>query len=181
MDVRHYSENATLRDGRQLLVRAIHSDDKIAVEEGFQSLDDRSIYLRFFAPKRALTEEEVSAVTDVDFVNQVALIALLLDDQSSRLAGACRYIVYDPSQQPDRAEYASTVLPPYQGLGIGTILFQHLVHIAKASGINYLEADVLQSNRAMIGLLINRGLPVEKSYDGNIIHLSLKIGEQSQK
>gem|GEM_PF-3127594 len=80
-------------------------------------------------------EEEVSAVNEVDFVHQVALIALLLENHSSRLVGACRYVIYDPSQQPGRAEYALTVLTAYQGLGIGTVLFQHLVHLVKAGGI----------------------------------------------
>ena len=179
MDVRHYSESAVLRDGRQLLIRASRPEDMTVLEQGFRSLDKQSVYLRFFSPKQRLTEDELNAATEVDFVNEVALIALLLEEESSQLAGACRYAVYDPNQRPARAEYASTIVPAYQGLGIGSLLFQHLVYIAKAGGIEYLEADVLQNNQAMIRLLSNSGFPIEKSLDGNILHLSLKIAERS--
>ena len=91
---------------------------------------------------------------NVDFVNQVALIALIDEDGRSVIAGGGRYIVVQPGQ----AEVAFVVVDEYQGRGIGRALMRHLTSIARAAGLRTLIADVLLENAPMLQLFKTSGL-----------------------
>lgn len=50
IDARQYSACETLRDGREVLVRALRPDDGERIAEAFAKLGPESIYTRFFRP-----------------------------------------------------------------------------------------------------------------------------------
>ena len=62
----------------------------------------QSIFQRFFAFKRGFTEKEIDFYVNVDFVNHVALVALMEEEGRPVIVGGARYIVLDPG----RAEIA---------------------------------------------------------------------------
>ena len=67
---------------------------------------------------------------DVDFVDHVALVAVVEEDGRPMIAGGGRYVVVQPGQ----AELAFAVVDEYQGQRIGAALLRHLVAIARAAG-----------------------------------------------
>jgi acetyltransferase len=75
--VRDYDTNDTMIDGGSIRVRAIHREDRARLLEHFQSLSPESVYFRFFGLKKTLSEEELSRLSDIDYHDQVALIATL--------------------------------------------------------------------------------------------------------
>ena len=74
IDVRNYSAEETLKNGTAVRIRCVRADDKKRISEAFRNLETESIYKRFFQYKKALTDEELKAATEVDFENEVALM-----------------------------------------------------------------------------------------------------------
>jgi GNAT superfamily N-acetyltransferase len=175
IDARNYSAQETLKNGLQVTVRAIRPDDKDALVAAFKELDQRTIYLRFFAPKQEITPRELKEATDIDFVLNVALVTCLQDGEGEKIIGAGRYIVFGDAKPPDRAEVAFTVEEDFHGLGISSMMLRHLARIAKEKGITQFHAEVLQENKGMLVVFNRSGLPMKQEYADGITHVTLSL------
>jgi acetyl coenzyme A synthetase (ADP forming)-like protein len=168
-----YRADAILRDGRSIRIRSLRSDDKEKLLKHFESLSQRSVYFRFLRTKNRLTEAELAQFTELDFVDDVALVATLREEDEERIIGVGRFsVVSDPSSPHRRAEMAFAVADDHQGRGIGTLLLEHMVPIARASGISEFEADVLGENNQMLQVFATSGFKVARSLEADVFHVS---------
>jgi RimJ/RimL family protein N-acetyltransferase len=167
IDVREYEADETLKDGRTVTMRAIRPDDKATILKGIDLFSEDSLYKRFHGAKSGFTDQELKFYTEIDYRHHVALLAVLKN--SDPAIGGGRFIVYDKSLSPLRAELAFAVVDSFQGLGVATLIFKHLIGIAREIDIKILEAHVLSQNTAMIRIFEKSGLAVTKSHqDGNV-------------
>lgn len=173
-DWRRYAAEGILRDGTSVHVRAIRPDDRAELAEAFARLSPESVYLRFFRAKQRLTDDELTRFTELDFVQRAALLATLRVDGRERIVAVARYAV---GAVPTRAEVAFTVGDTYQGRGVGTLLLEHLVLIARDHGITEFEADVLGENNRMLRVFAHSGFRVTRSLDAGVFHLSFPTAE----
>src|SRR5882672_6359497 len=158
-DIRQYSSDDILRDGGSIHVRAIRPDDKQRLREHSQGLSERSIYFRFLGPKKRLTDKDLATFTELDFVARVALVATLGKGDEEKIIGVGRYAVLQTAgDEPRSAELAFSVVDEYQNHGIGTLLLEHLLPLAREQGIRQLEAEVLGDNKAMLGVIGSSGV-----------------------
>jgi RimJ/RimL family protein N-acetyltransferase len=174
-DLANYVSTEPLRDGRSVTIRAIRPGDKGSLIEALNQVAPQSLYLRLFSGKRKFSDEEMNEMTAVDFVNVVALVAVLEMDGIERIVGGGRYIRIGPSGTGQSAEVAFLIDDACQGLGIGSRIFKHLTAIARESGINHFEAEVLPSNAPMLNLFARSGLPVERSMTGGSVHVTIEL------
>jgi RimJ/RimL family protein N-acetyltransferase len=177
IDAQNYSVADTLKDGTAVTIRAIRPDDKDKIVEAFKNLEAESVYTRFFRYKSTLTEEELKAVTEVDFENTVALVVTIPagGGGNETIIGAGRYVLYDPPGPLPSAEIAFTVEEDFQGRGIASRILRHLIHIAQKKGVAQFEAEVLAENRAMLAVFARSGLPMKQSFEEGAIHVTLSL------
>jgi RimJ/RimL family protein N-acetyltransferase len=173
IDVREYEAHETLKDGRSVIVRAIRPDDKTAILQGIGLFSDASLYKRFHGAKSSLTDQELKFYTEIDYLHHVALLAVLKNNDQA--IGGGRFIACDEALPSRSAEMSFVVADEYQGLGLGTIILKHLIHIARDTGISILEAEVLGENTAMIRVFEKSGLPVTKNYEGRNVHVTVTL------
>jgi RimJ/RimL family protein N-acetyltransferase len=169
--VSQYSEVGTMRDGRRFEIRALRPEDRDNLIAAVRRIGTDSLYRRFFAVKREFSEKETAFFVNVDFVNHVALIAVVEEDGKPTIVGGGRFIVVSPGQ----AEVAFAVVDKYQGQGLGTALTRHLVAIARRAGLRELIADVLPDNRQMLNVFQKSGLPVSTRRDAGSLHVTLRL------
>ena len=175
MKSRYHAEDR-LRDGRCVWLRAMQPSDRDLLREGLHHLSAESAYRRFFSPKRELSDGELDYLTQIDFVNHVALVALVDDGSGPLLVGTARYIVEHPEARPKSAEVAFVVGDAHQRLGIGAVLLRHLAAIARANGLRALHALVLAENRPMMSVFRNSGLPMMTTRaEPGVYEVSLKL------
>jgi RimJ/RimL family protein N-acetyltransferase len=171
----NHSVTERMRDQRQITIRAIRPDDKELIMKGLPRLGAGSMYRRFFTAKSGFTNDEWKTLTEVDFVNVVALVAVLQAHGEDWVIAGGRYMRSGVFGNRQRAEVAFMIGDPIQGQGIGTILFNHLVAIARASGIAEFEAEVLPSNTAMLKVFEKGGHPVKTSAARESVHVIIDL------
>jgi GNAT superfamily N-acetyltransferase len=174
-DIANYSVTERLRDGRPVTIRAIRSDDKGRMADALRDVSPESLYRRTFSVKRDLDDHELKQLTEVDFENVVALLAIMKEEGQDRIVGGGRYIRTGASGTVLRAEVAFLIDDAHQGLGIGSRIFKHLVAIARASGITQFEAEVLPSSEGMLRLFTRSGLPVARTTSRDSIHVTIEL------
>lgn len=178
VDSLQYSIEAILQDGQSVHIRALRPDDRDRLLTHFQRLSPRSVYYRFFRAKKRLSEDELRQFTELDFVHNAALVATLRKGGEEEIIGVGRYSELDATAgAPRRAEVAFAVLDEYQGRGIGTLLLEHLVPIARSQGIEEFEADVLGENNQMLRVFDKSGLKVKRSIENGVFHVSFPTAQ----
>ena len=166
-----YSAVETLRDGSRVDIRALRQDDRAELLASVGRTSRESLYRRFFTVKRGFTEREVAYFLNIDFVDHVALVALVEEAGRPVIVGGARYIV----MQPGKAEVAFAVIDEYQGQGIGAALMRHLAGIARGAGLRELVADILPGNDAMLRVFAKSGFPLKTERASDVVHVSLRL------
>ena len=166
-----YRVNEELRDGGRLVVRALKPEDRDGLVAAAGRSSGETLAQRFFSPKRGFTEKEIEYYTNVDFVNHVALAAVVDEAGKPLIVGGGRYIV----AQPGCAEVAFTVEDAHQGRGIASVLLRHLVKIARAAGLKELFAEVLPDNAPMLKVFERSGLPMARKRGRDAVHVTLRL------
>jgi RimJ/RimL family protein N-acetyltransferase len=165
----NYSAFEALRDGRRLEIRALRPDDRADLIAAVDRSRGQSLYRRCFAVKRSFTESEIDYFLNVDFVNHVALVAIVDVAGQAVIAGGARYVVV----QPGKAEIAFTVADQYQGQGVGTALMHHLATIARGAGLKELIAEVLPDNVPMLKVFEKSGSLLSMKREPQVVHVAL--------
>jgi GNAT superfamily N-acetyltransferase len=170
IDAASYLATETLRDGRTITIRAQRPDDLDGWRAALARTSAETHYLRFFGPKRDISEKEAHYFLDIDFVKHVALVAIADEGGRPILIGGGRYIVIEPG----KAEAAFALIDDYQGMGIGSALMRHLVAIGREAGLRELVAEVLSNNLAMLTVFERSGLPMNTRREGPVAHVTLR-------
>jgi RimJ/RimL family protein N-acetyltransferase len=139
----------SLRDGSSAVIRALEPGDKQLVESIYRDMSDRSRRLRFLAPTRDLTEEDLSYLTQIDHNRHEAVVAL--DEETGRPLGIARY-VRTPGDR-ESAEVAVVVIDDWHGRGLGTALLESLTASARERGIKRYNAVVSDDNDVVLRAL----------------------------
>jgi RimJ/RimL family protein N-acetyltransferase len=160
----------TLKDGRKVEIRAQRPEDREGLRAAVRRASPETLYHRFFAVKREFSEREAHFFLDVDFVNQVALVAEATEDGRPAIVGGCRYVRVGPG----RAEVAFSVIDAYQGKGLGAALMRHIAAIAGEAGIEELVAEVLSDNAPMLKVFERSGLALATKREGAVTNVSMR-------
>src|SRR4051794_3663929 len=129
----------------ELRLRRITPEDKDALVAGLGRLSDRSVYQRFLSPKPRLSSSELAYLTEVDFVDHYALVAVLATSPDV-VVGVGRWV--RDRAHPTDAEIAIAIADDLQGRGAGTTLGRALADAARKRGIERFTASMLPSNVA---------------------------------
>jgi GNAT superfamily N-acetyltransferase len=170
-EVARYSAVEELRNGRRMEIRALRPDDRADLLAAVGRTGAEARFRRFFAVKRDFTEEEIAFFSDVDFINHVALVALVEEEGRPVIVGGGRYIV----AQPGQAEVAFAVIDQYQSQGIGTRLMHHLAGIARSCGIRELIAEILVDNAPMLKVFEKSGFDLSTRRESGVVHVALRL------
>lgn len=162
-----WEADVVCRDGSVAHVRPIVPDDGDGLRRFHAGQSAESIYLRFFAPLKTLSDKDVARFTQVDYDSRVALVATVRGE----IIGVARYDRLDSTT----AEVAFNISDAFQGIGVGSVLLEHLAAVAQERGVAKFVADVLPQNRKMIQVFNDAGYEVSHNFDNGVIAVAFKI------
>ena len=174
-DVQNYVASETLKDGTPVTIRAIRPTDGSSILDVFEAVDRESIYTRFFAYKKELTDAELRQITEVDFDHVVALVVATPAEDGEKLIGGGRYFAEVAPNSSQSAEVAFMTDDHYRGRGVASLILGHLVRIGREQGLMRFEADVLAQNQAMLSVFRRSGLLMKQRSEGNVVHVTLSL------
>ena len=162
-----------LRDGSEVVVRAIGPQDKAALADALARMSADSRYRRFLTNVDEFRPADLRYLTEVDHHDHEALIAF--DPETGNAAGVGRF-VRAPGR--DSAEAAVTVVDQWQGRGLGTALCQLIADRARGEGVRKFTALLLATNRPMLGVLASLGPARVRSGEAGTVEVEVDLPER---
>lgn len=160
------------REGKPLFIRPIRPTDEPAMREMFYSFSKETVFYRFFSYLSAMPHEKVAKFVNVDYEDEMALVAVRKKAGDEQLIGSSRYYV---DKATGLAEYAISVDDEHQNQGIGTRLFAHLIRVAKAKGVKGFVGYVLDTNTRAYRLMTHAGYPIETKWEDGVYTLTMRF------
>lgn len=158
------SSVVVLDDGTRVLIRPIRSDDKRLLQEGIRRLSPESRYLRFLHYLERLTAAELRYLTEIDYRDHFAWVAISLDQPDQIGLGVARYI--RDKTLSTQAEAAVAVIDDYQGRGLGRLLLTRLAESARENGVDAFIAYLAPESPVVSHLLQNVAAATTSNEDG---------------
>ena len=155
-----------LRDGTPLRLRAPAPADYGDIKAFYDRLSEDSLYTRFHGSVR--TEGPARTDAEADGDTRVVLIGWRAD----RVVASGSY---DMLREPAVAEVAFTVAEDFQGRGVATRMLEQLAQIGAERGIARFDAEVMDSNQAMLAVFRRAGFGVRSRLDFDELLVSLDI------
>jgi len=155
-----------LRDGTPLRLRAPTPADYDDIKAFYDELSEDSLYTRFHGTVR--TEGPARSDAEADGDTRVVLIGW----RAQRVVASGSY---DRLREPAVAEVAFTVAEDFQGRGVATRMLEQLAEIGAERGIARFDAEVMDTNQAMLTVFKRAGFGVRSRLDFDELLVSLDI------
>ncbi|MBO1271175.1 bifunctional acetate--CoA ligase family protein/GNAT family N-acetyltransferase [Shewanella sp. 4t3-1-2LB] len=166
-------ETAILRNGLKVMLRPILPEDEPKHLAFDSSLSDEDRYKRYFGVRSQMTHEEMAVLTQIDYAREMAFIATIKDESGDDITlGAVRASI-DPDNT--EAEFAMAVRGSHQGIGIGKLLLEKLIHYFRNAGTPVLTGYTMFENRNMASLAKSLGFAVTFDMEERLIHMQMEL------
>ena len=141
----------TLRDGREVTLRAIVEADAPEIVQAFERLSAQSRYYRFMQHKRQLDDAALQRGVHPRPGRDFVFVATIPAADTIDIVGAAQYVQSGDADEKT-CEFAITVADDWRGSELGTQLLACLVRRARRDGYEAMEGLVIAENTAMLAL-----------------------------
>jgi acetyltransferase len=149
-----------LRDGTKVLLRPIRPEDEALEARLVENTSKESLYFRFFGYLSGLNHQMLTRFTHIDYDREMAIVAEIERKGEKELIGVVR-IVGDGWRET--AEYAILITDAWQGHGLGGILTDYILEIAKEQGYRMIYGSFLKINGDMRRLFQRKGFKISST------------------
>jgi GNAT superfamily N-acetyltransferase len=136
----------TLRDGRQVTIRPIRTDDVARTAAFIEALSAESKHALFLSGVARLSDAALRQLCDPRDGRDMAYVATVPAGGGERQIGVCRYAGADPDQG---AEISVAVADDWQHQGLGKLLLRRLIDHARAHGVHRLYSMDAATNHGI--------------------------------
>jgi acyl-CoA synthetase (NDP forming)/GNAT superfamily N-acetyltransferase len=163
------STYALLTDGTTIEIRATRPDDFDAVRNMHAKMSSENLYLRFFGLSRSAAEGEARRTCREPAPDHAALLAVL----EGQVVGCGSYEVAGDGSRS--AEVAMAVADDMHRRGVGTLLLEHLISLARGRGVRTFVATTLSENALMMQVFADAGLGARRALMDGVYEVSFPL------
>jgi acyl-CoA hydrolase/GNAT superfamily N-acetyltransferase len=172
MFIEEYKSRKTLRNGQIMSVRPLLPSDEIAYRNFLYSLQERTIYLRFFHNIHVFSRQMAqNHWVNLDYRKNISLIGSVRNKGNKEIIAMGTYVGMDA----EKAEIAFLVRERFQSMGIAGYLLQELEKIALVNGYQSFTATVLAENKAMLKVFKKRYPNAEIVSQGAEVEIQMEL------
>lgn len=161
-----------LKDGRHARLRPLRPEDENAHRTFISKLSRATLRFRYFSDKQSFSARELAAMTHVDYSREVALIVSINEAEGAETLGVIR-VIFDADALA--AEFAMVVRDDLQRSGVGKLLLQAAVDLAKERSARIIYGETMIENKGMQGLSRSLGFKVKTDFDAECVWMTLEL------
>jgi acetyltransferase len=174
---RQYESVMTTRSGETITIRPIRAEDEPALVKFHGTLSDRSVYMRYMSPllfSERVAHERLARIAHCDYDREISLVVVRgdADGCDCEILGLGRL---SKLHGLDRARFSLLICDQCQGQGIGNVLLERLVDLARHEKVGTLEAIMTPDNQAMRLMCERLGFKVAPTEDGKMLRAELEL------
>jgi len=163
------SAYALLTDGTTIEIRPSRPGDFDAVREMHAKMSSENLYLRFFGVSALAAEQEARRICREPAPDHGALLAVL----DGEVVGCGSFEVTDDGSRS--AEVAMAVADDMHSRGVGTLLLEHLISLARRRGVRAFTAETLAENALMLQVFADAGLRAQRALADGVYDLAFPL------
>jgi acetyltransferase len=172
-----YVSSAALNDGTPITIRPIRAEDEPLMVKFHHVLSADSVYSRYFAVlklEQRVAHERLARLCFVDYDRQMALVAELRGREGDERAivGVGRLIKQSATNS---AEFAVLIGDPWQKRGLGALLLNLMVQVARDEHLAAITGEILPDNAPMKQLFRRAGFHLVQQPGESTIHAELRL------
>jgi acyl-CoA hydrolase len=160
--------------GESVTIRPAKPVDERRIQEHFYNLDPKDVVARFFHERSSFAREEVGEVSQVDYINNLTMVAVIGEFGFGKVIGLGEYLL---DETRNLAEVAFSVSRPWQGKGLGKILQKKLCLGARENGIAGFLAYTSPDNQGMIKLFNSLPGKVTTVFEDELLMMTCRFSE----
>ena len=160
---------ALLTDGTTIEIRPARPDDFDAVRDMHAKMSPDNLYLRFFSMSPMAAEQEARRICREPAPDHAALLAVL----DGEVVGCGSFERYGAGSQS--AEVALTVADDMHNRGVGMLLLEHLISLARGRGLRAFTAETLSENALMLRVFADAGLQAHRALADGVYDLTFPL------
>ena len=164
------------KNGLKVRFRAIKPSDEEAMRRLFYRFSNQTVFHRFLFPISTMPHKKMQEYVNVDYGHMMSVVALVRESGQEKIIAEARYV---KDKQSACGDLAFVVDEKYQGIGIGSYLYEMLIRLAKDRGLKGFTAEVLQANQNMMKVFEKGPLPVNARADNGLLRLRISFDEPS--
>ncbi len=143
-----------MKDGTPVILRPIKPEDEPMWHELLANCSTQSIWFRFSYLFKQTTHEMASRYCFIDYDRELGIVAEVEEQGQRKLIGVGRLVA---DMNHDAAEYAVIVIDRWHGHGLGGLLTDYSIEVAKKWGVRKVVAEVSKDNSRMLSTFRGRG------------------------
>jgi acetyltransferase len=173
-----YVWSEELRDGEPVTIRPIRPEDEPLMVKFHESLSEQSVYMRYFHMlnlSQRTAHERLTRICFIDYDREMALVAERTNSDTGEreIMGVAR--LSSRGTVTDEAEFSVLVSDHFQRRGIGTLLLNKLLSVARTEGLRHITADILFENYPMQHISRNLGFHLHRNTEEMVMKADLDL------
>ncbi|MFH1980896.1 MAG: GNAT family N-acetyltransferase [Pseudomonadota bacterium] len=170
----NYKTTMKLKNGKVIEFRPLLPSDEFMYRNFFYSLQEETIYMRFFYKMKIFSHEVAQRQwASVDYRKNMSVIGLVQTKGRKEIMAIGSYA----EESADCAEVAFVVREDFQGNRIGAFLLEFLESIAIENNYKSFSATVLRENASMIRVFKKRYPNAKTSFSGGDLSIVMSFDD----
>jgi acetyltransferase len=158
-----------LKDGTSVILRPIKPEDEPMWHDLVAGCSTETIRFRFAYLFKESTHDMAARYCYLDYDREIAIVAEIEEEGTRKLIGVGR-LVADVDHH--EAEYAVIVVDRWQGHGLGGLLTDYCLKVAKHWDVKRLVAETVKNNARAIATFRNRGFKMDTEQEEDVVLVS---------
>lgn len=155
-----------LKDGTPVLLRPIKPEDEPMWHELLANCSTQTLWFRFSYLFKQSTHEMATRYCFIDYDRELGIVAEVEEDGQRKLVGATRLVA---DMDHDSAEYAVLVIDRWHSRGLGGLLTDYCLEVAKRWGVRHVIAETSKDNSRMLAVFRNRGFELDYNKEEDVV------------
>jgi acetyltransferase len=152
-----YARRGRLKDGSPVTLRSVRPEDEAGWHELIAGASADSLRFRFRSLFKKSTHQMAAQYCFIDYEREIGIVAEVSADGAGALVGAAHLIA---DMDHHTGEFAILVADAWQGKGLGGLLLDYCLELARRWGLKRVVAETHPQNRPMLAAFRSRGFAI---------------------